>query len=59
MSDDPSHEEIQKKPGRDQGNPTLFFVMLGLIVFLLLVFLFVRPRGTDASPSQQQTTGAH
>ena len=55
-SDKPELDGKDEKRGRDKGNPTLFLVMLGLIVFLLLVFLFVHPRGSDAGPPQQGAT---
>ena len=49
---DMSDEGTDSKRGKSQGNPTLFFVMLGVIVLLLLVFLFLRPRGSEAGPQQ-------
>ncbi len=45
-------KNAESKPGGT--GPTLFYVMLGLIVALLLLFLLLRPRGTEAGPPQQQ-----
>ncbi len=47
-----------KNAGSKRGGigPILFYVMLGIIVALLLLFLILRPRGTDAgAPSQQKS----
>jgi hypothetical protein len=41
--------------GETKQGRTLFFVMLGLIVFLVAVFLVVRPRGSQAGPAAQTT----
>ena len=58
-TDRPELEQRDGKRGKDQGNPTLFFMMLGLIVFLLLIFLFVHPRGSEAGAPQPQGTSSH
>ncbi len=41
---------------RDKGSPTLFYVILGLIVALFVVFLVLKPRGRDAKPPRNSAT---
>ena len=36
------------------AGPTLFYVMLGVILALLLLFLILRPKGTQAGASDQK-----
>ena len=45
-------KNAESKPGGT--GPTLFYVMLGVIVALLLLFLVLRPRGTEASSPEQK-----
>lgn len=45
-------KNAESKPGGT--GPTLFYVMLGVIVALLLLFLVLRPRGTDAGTPDQK-----
>jgi hypothetical protein len=47
--------EREPVQGENKQGRTLFFVMLGLIVFLFVVFLLVRPRGSQAGPPAQST----
>jgi hypothetical protein len=44
----------QPVQGGKQGR-TLFFVILGLIVLLFVVFLALKPRGSQAGPPAQAT----
>ena len=36
------------------AGPTLFYVMLGIIIAILLLFLIVRPKGTQSGGSDQK-----
>ncbi len=37
----------------DKGNPTLFIVILAIVIVMLAVFLILRPRGSEAGASQK------
>ena len=50
MADDA--KRVETKPCRT--GPTIFYVMLGLILALLLTFLLLRPRGSQTSPPDQK-----
>jgi hypothetical protein len=52
MSSVGNREPVQ---GENKQGRTLFFVILALIVFLFVVFLAVRPRGSQAGPPTQST----
>ncbi len=52
MSSRGDREPVQ---GENKQGRTLFFVILGLIVFLFVVFLAFKPRGSQAGPPAQTT----
>jgi hypothetical protein len=52
MSSRGDREPVQ---GENKQGRTLFFVILVTIIFLLVVFLVVRPRGSQAGPPAQPT----
>jgi hypothetical protein len=37
---------------KDEKSELLFFVILGVVVLILAVFLLLKPRGSDARPSR-------
>ena len=48
-------DEAKSSESKSGGvGPTLFYVMLGIIVALLLLFLVVRPKGTQSGGSDQK-----
>ena len=47
--------EREPKQGGERSSRRLFLVILGILVALLVMFLLLRPRGSDAGPPQQTT----
>ncbi len=48
---DPARSSESKSGG---AGPTLFYVMLGVIIAILLLFLILRPKGSQAGGSDQK-----
>ena len=50
---DPAKSSESKSGG---AGPTLFYIVLGVIVASLLLFLLLRPKGSEAGGSDQKKT---